>query len=220
MSLQLIPSSDGSHTLLSHFYGATYHSRNGAIQESVFVFINAGLDFLKQQGVKDFRIFELGFGTGLNCLLSYQYALEHELNIAYTGIDTFPVSRDITKSLNYGDHLNCLPAFESLTDMPWGTKQNLSPDFSILKQEISFQEFVAEKAFNLFYMDAFGPATQPELWNESSILKMFDMLENGGVLVTYCAQGQFKRNLKNAGFRIESLSGPPGKREMVRAFKN
>lgn len=220
MSVQIISSSDGSHTLVSESLGVSYHSHHGAIQESEVVFIQAGLQYLHQQGKNDIRIFELGFGTGLNCLLSHNYVSDRVLKVDYTGIDTYPLPEDVSKKLNYGEQLNCLSAFETVSGSTWGIRHYLSPKFSLLKIELSFQEFTTEETYHLMYMDAFGPATQPELWDEYSTEKMFDLLEPDGVLVTYCAQGQFKRNLKGAGFRIEALPGPPGKREMVRAFKN
>ena len=81
------------------------------------------------------------------------------------------------------------------------------------------QEFNSQQKFDVIYFDAFSPSEQPELWTEQMFKKMYDLLNENGVLVTYCAQGQMKRNMKQVGFKVQSLPGALGKREMTRGFK-
>lgn len=216
---KLIKTADGSPTLFSDKFQATYHSTHGALTESQVVFIQSGLDFAFHHFKKPIRIFEMGFGTGFNAHLTYLWHQQKNIQIAYTGIEAFPVSEKIW--LEYSQFLDEQErdVFNLWHLLTWNNTHVVSPLFSFQKIHNTVENHVSDHLVNLIYYDAFGPGTQPELWQEGMMKKMYDMLEIPGVLTTYCAQGEFKRTLKKIGFRVTSLPGPPGKREIVRAEK-
>ncbi|MBK9566573.1 MAG: tRNA (5-methylaminomethyl-2-thiouridine)(34)-methyltransferase MnmD [Saprospiraceae bacterium] len=212
-------SNDGSHTVVSEKFQVTYHSMYGAITESKVVFIDSGLEYLFQSKKNSISVFEMGFGTGLNAFMSALWASEKHANISYTGIEAYPISEDNFKQLNFADFLGFKDLFLKIHQVPWNQKTTLSPHFNLQKIETKLQDYKNEDMFDVIFYDAFGPGTQQELWETDIMDKMFNILSPGGLLVTYCAQGQFRRNLKQAGFIIEKIPGPPGKREMTRATR-
>lgn len=221
---ELINTQDGSHSLLSERFGVTYHSRYGAIQESRHVFIEAGLYFQAIQA-KELHILEMGFGTGLNAYLTLLVGDEKKLHISYEAIEAYPLTLEEANQLNYPQCLGVSPANEGLFykmhELSWGESHQLTTGFSLTKHLIKLENFKPGVAdyFHLVYFDAFSPSAQPELWEPPIWKKLYDAIAPGGALVTYCAKGMFKRNLRDAGFGVESLPGPPGKREMTRAIK-
>lgn len=220
MALQI--TEDGSHTVFSERFGETYHSRHGALTESGHVFINAGLTYAVEHGLSEIEILEAGFGTGLNALMTWMEAEKRQLSVSYTGIEAYPVSIQDAEQLNYPATLGAPEwsgRFMQLHQLPWGERSRISGKFNLLKINSLIQEFTADSAFDVVYFDAFAPQTQPELWTAEVMVQLFHALRPGGVLVTYCAQGAFRRNLKAAGFVVESLPGPPFKREMTRALR-
>lgn len=221
MERSLQVTEDGSHTLFSGQFGENYHSRHGAVTESNHVFIQAGLACMARQRGRKIEVLEAGFGTGLNALLTWQMAEKEGMEVSYTGMEAYPVSTEEAGQLNYAEV--AVPgqqdAFLQLHRAPWGEFIALSEQFHFKKIAMLIQEFRAETAFDVVYFDAFAPQTQPELWTAAVMAHFFEALRPGGVLVTYCAQGAFRRNLKAAGFVLESLPGPPFKREMTRALR-
>jgi len=219
--MPLVITQDGSHSILSERYGVTYHSRFGAITESAHVFIAAGLRY-KAVVQREVAILETGFGTGLNAFMTWLEAERRNLGIRYTGLETYPISGEEAAALNYPAGLGC-PGRESdfleLHRCEWGVAHPLSEHFTFEKRRTSIQDFEQPDSFDLIYFDAFAPQAQPELWTEEVFARMYGALKPDGVLVTYCAQGHFKRTLKKTGFLVERLQGPPGKREMTRALK-
>lgn len=217
---EIISTRDGSPTVHSQRFGAMYHSLHGAVVESMHVFIHNGLNCLGP--LKKIKIFELGFGTGLNALLTWDFGLLHDLSIKYTAIDLHPLPENVWSSLEYpirDCNINPGTDFLSLHTCPWNQDVKISTHFTLTKLADDWLSYQLESdQYDLLYLDAFGPACQPELWSEDSMKKAHRILSRGGMLVSYCAQGQFRRNLKSAGFRVEKLPGPPGKREMTRAF--
>ena len=216
---ELIVSGDGSHSIVSPLFNTTYHSKNGAITESQVVFIDAALNYLLAANYKSIDVFEMGFGTGLNAILAQQWAEEHQIALTYNTVEAFPVDLEIVHSLNYGSILNCRDAFLLLHEIDWNKSHNISPYFNFCKWNQTIESLELNQKFDAIFYDAFAPSEQPELWQIKILAKMFDRLNHGGVLTSFCAQGAFKRNLKEVGFRIESIPGPPGKREMTRAIK-
>lgn len=215
----IVTSDDGSHTLQVAALKEHYHSHKGALRESMHVFIETGLRQFSGNGV--IHLLEVGFGTGLNALLTMLH--RGQMNISYTGLEAFPLARSITDRLNYptmtGD--DRAPAlFSAVHDAPWGEPVEIIPGFWLLKKEQRFQDFETTQVFDLVYFDAFAPHAQPELWEQPVWEKLHAMMCPGGVLVTYCAKGQVRRDMQAAGFTVERLAGPPGKREMIRARKN
>ncbi len=214
-------SGDGSHTVLSgHFEDVTYHSRHGAIAEGNVVFIDAGLNYHLQQGKKQIRIFEMGFGTGLNALLSFIWSSKHQTHLTYHTVEAYPLDLDVVAHLNYTDILGEKLAFEAFHNLSWEEKHLISNTFTFQKYHSLIEDVSIIDLVDVIYYDAFAPSSQPHLWEVPILSKMYDLLDVGGILVSYCAQGAFKRNLKQCGFTIESIPGPPGKREMTRAIKS
>lgn len=199
----------------------TYHSRHGAIQESGYVFINKGLNYLKSRDNPGLlSILEVGFGTGLNAWLSLQWAVEQNIQIQYHSLETFPLPVEIWKALNYYSNPEGAESFQRLHQVPWQEWCDINPFFKVYKENESLQSVSLEPSyFDLIYFDAFAPNKQPEMWQLPMLEKVAVAMKPGSVFVTYCAKGQLKRDLKSLGLEVESLAGPPGKREMVRAIK-
>lgn len=212
---------DGSCTLYSNQFDALYHSRHGAIQESIHVFIQAGLnDYLSDRNpVGPVRILEYGFGTGLNAYLTWIESLKSGVNIEYTGLENFPVDEDIIRQLNYTSLIKSTESFSALHASNWGVPHAFSDAFTLLKLNTKFEDFRLEDSFDIVYYDAFGPNTQPSLWQEAMLERVFFNMRKHGVFLTYSSKGEFRRALKRVGFSVEKIPGPPGKREMTRAFK-
>jgi tRNA U34 5-methylaminomethyl-2-thiouridine-forming methyltransferase MnmC len=210
---------DGSKTIFLPELNETYHSSNGAVQESLHVFIQNGLDLVAKK--EAIRILEVGFGTGLNALLSASWAEINNQRIHYFGIEANPLRTALCFQLDYPRHIgqNAEKIYDQLIRCDWEIDNQLTPHFSIQKREVKIQDFEAVEPIDLVYFDAFGPRVQAEMWDITILEKMYQSLNVGGALVTYCAQGQFKRDLKAIGFILESPPGPPGKREMTRAIK-
>ncbi len=212
---------DGSLSLRSARFGDAYHSTHGAIQESRHIYLEAGLmPLLEHDPPATLHVLELGFGTGLNALLTREVARRFPtVDFTYTTYERYPVDPRQAKRLNYADELQ-LPTelFRELHESEWGRGVRLDPNFVLHKVEGDFLEAQPGLSADVIYYDAFAPETQPELWTEEAMVGCAAALREGGVLVTYCAQGQFKRNLRGAGFRVEALAGPSGKREITRAY--
>jgi tRNA U34 5-methylaminomethyl-2-thiouridine-forming methyltransferase MnmC len=219
MKRELRHTADGSPTLYVPELDETYHSMHGSVQEAKHVFIENGLHFVTAQS-KQVNILEVGFGTGLNALLTAQYAKENAINVNYVGLEAYPVEEEIWKKIKYLDDRDTLVLYSQMMALPFGEIKTCHPHFSLSKASAHIQDWTSSEKFDLIYYDAFGPKAQPEMWELAIFEKLFALLNTGGALVTYCAQGQFKRHLKSLGMRVEGLPGPPGKREMTRAIKN
>lgn len=220
---QLLKTGDGSTTLHLPEWDEQYHSKHGAIQEGLHVFIKNGLEyFYEQHKPKAVSILEIGFGTGLNALLTYVTAKEkNDLSINYIGLEAYPIALNEINTLNFSEQLNIDNGiFTKMHSSLWEQKEIISDIFSLSKNNLRFESFEAVEAFNLIYFDAFGPRVQPELWEKDIFQRMFAALKPNGVLVTYSAKGVVRRTMQEVGFTVERLPGPPGKREMLRAIKN
>lgn len=221
MKREIIATADGSVTIFLEEWNEHYHSKHGAIAEARHVFIQAGLSHvLKEHKQDSIAILELGFGTGLNALLSWNFAKRHKINIQYTAVEAFPVKEKELQAINYAACLK-LPQedFNKIHDVPWEFNCKLSPNFWLLKQQKQFESIKIQEAFNLIYFDCFGPRVQPELWTTPRFKAMYKALKPGGYLATYSAKGAVRRSMQEVGFTVERLPGPPGKREMLRARK-
>lgn len=217
MEREIIITSDGSTTIHIPSWNEQYHSKHGAIQEAYHVFIKNGLEFLRQEEIS---ILEIGFGTGLNCFITY---LENKHSIHYVGVEAYPVSEEEISKLNYVSELNVkegTKVFKKIHSLPWGLKHQIQENFFLEKRKQFFEDIKDKDTFNLIYFDAFGARVQPELWTEAIFEKMFNALKKNGVLVTYAAKGSVRRAMETVGFQVERLPGPPGKREMLRGNKN
>ncbi len=223
--VKIITTEDGSHSLYHEELKETYHSFHGALQESQHVFIEKGLRFWRtKEGLPtSLKIFEVGFGTGLNALLAAQFAMDNKVNISYTGLEPFPLEGNIINQLNYAAQI--LPSennelneiFKKLHSSEWEIENEINPYFKLTKHQSKLEDYSHLQAqFDLVFFDAFAPNKQAEIWEIDVLQKCFDLLKKGGVFTTYSAKGQLKRDLKSIGFELETLPGPPGKKEMVR----
>lgn len=220
MKREIIETGDGSKTIFIPEWNEHYHSSHGALQEAQHVFISNGLN----RKTEDYlTILEMGFGTGLNALLTYFSSEKRNQYVHYIGVEAFPPSEEEWRAMNYTDFskdVESVPVYEALNTSPWNKATSLEEHFVIDKRNTKLQDLeLQDESVDLIYFDAFGPRVQPELWTLEIFQKLYKSLSRGGVLVTYCAKGQVKRDLKSAGFIVESLAGPPGKREMTRALK-
>ncbi len=218
---EIIVTADGSKTIHMPDWNENYHSSHGALQEAKHVFLKYGLDCFKDQ--KEVSIFEVGFGTGLNAILTCEAAEINQHNIHYDGLEAYPVSAEEIEALDYVslfENAESKANYLKIHAVNWDSNKVISPNFTLRKilQKLEEFSFEAEK-YDLIYFDAFGPRTQEDMWQLSHFERLFHALKPNGILVTYCAKGQVKRDLKAAGFTIEALPGPPGKREMTRAWK-
>ena len=220
MKREIIVTSDGSTSIHLPEWNESYHSKHGAIQEAYHVFIKNGLSqFESQQSVS---ILEIGFGTGLNCFITYVESKKRHLRIDYTGVEAYPVSKEDALQMNFAAKIDEAESslFERLHAAPWEEKITISDTFSIVKRNLLFEKIQDEGLYDLIYFDAFGYRVQPELWSEAIFKIMYKALRSKGVLVTYACRTVIKDAMKKAGFTIEKLPGAPGKREMLRAIKN
>jgi tRNA U34 5-methylaminomethyl-2-thiouridine-forming methyltransferase MnmC len=224
-NIKIIITEDGSHSLYHEGLKETYHSFHGALQESVHVFIEKGLRYWRTKSglPKRVDIFEVGFGTGLNALLAAQFAIENEVKISFTTIEPFPLDMEIIDQLNYASSIgqdNLKTVFDELHTSKWGEQVEINPYFTIHKIKTRLEDFQLNERFDVLFFDAFAPSKQAELWTADLMQKCFNLLKDGGVFTTYSAKGQLKRDLKAVGFEVETLPGPPGKKEMVRGIVN
>ena len=222
--MTLFLTEDGSHSVYSDELGVSYHSKHGAIQETQHVFINAGLNFILQQSPTEINILEIGFGTGLNAFMTFLESERQPIlaTINYFTIEAYPLSIEQVFELNYVEQLEAAryeDVFLKMHSSDWSETHPLSKRFNFRKLLMNFEDIDFQNHMDLVYFDAFAPDVQPQLWEEDLMAKIFNALRLQGALTTYCAKGVVKRTLKTVGFSIESLSGPPGKREMTRAIK-
>ncbi|WP_224999444.1 tRNA (5-methylaminomethyl-2-thiouridine)(34)-methyltransferase MnmD [Cesiribacter sp. SM1] len=219
---QLIQTGDGSHSLYNPALDETYHSHHGALQESQYVFIRMGLDAwrAKQPHAESLSVLEIGFGTGLNALLALHWALQHKVKVHFTTLEPYPVSLETAKQLNYPQLTEGEKDFLRLHEAPWEEDVLLYDYFILHKKKQKLEEAaLAEAAFDVVFFDAFAPNKQPELWEKALLEKTIRFMAPAALLTTYCAKGQLKRDLRDAGLQVETLPGAPGKKEMVRGSK-
>jgi tRNA U34 5-methylaminomethyl-2-thiouridine-forming methyltransferase MnmC len=215
----IIQTSDGSVTINLPDWGESYHSKHGAIQEAYHVYIKNGLHAVDKSHI---NILEIGFGTGLNAFITFLEAEKNKKTIDYVALEAFPVTTKEINQLNYVSQLNAIDfqtVFDNLHQSDWNEKIKLAPNFSMNKRLQKFETLDDKNAFDVIYFDAFGFRVQPELWTAAIFKSMYDSLLPNGILVTYAARGEIKRNMQAAGFMVEKLAGAPGKREMFRARK-
>ncbi|ULQ51388.1 tRNA (5-methylaminomethyl-2-thiouridine)(34)-methyltransferase MnmD [Flavihumibacter fluvii] len=212
---------DGSVTIAIPSLEVTYHSKHGAIQESLHIYIEAGLKPILKSEPKQIDILEMGFGTGLNAILTLMEA--GNIPIRYECLEPFPVHPNMAGQLNYCEILKREDLSEKLLQMhqsDWETEISIQPNFTLIKHLKKLTDYNPVHRFDLIYFDAFGPNTQPELWTTEIFSTLFNCLKENGILVTYCSKSEVRRAILAAGFTVEKIPGPWGKREILRAKKN
>lgn len=219
MTPVLIETADNSHSLYLPEMDETYHSQNGAIEEALHVYVQAGLEVVMQHKTS-INLFEFGFGTGLNALLSLLKAEEKNIRLTYETVEKYPLQPALYNLLNYGKLSGGKVFFNKLHEAHWDEIESISPHFTLHKMQGDVSNLILPIShYDLVYYDAFGPSKQAEVWEMPILENICKSLNKGGVLVTYSSQGKFRRNLRNLGFEIEKIPGPKGKREMTRATK-
>ncbi len=215
---QVVLTADGSHSVYNAELGKHYHSIFGAVQESEWVYIDLGLKPALERFAGEFHVFEMGFGTGLNALLTALIAEEQQRKITYTAIEAYPLSPDEAGQLNYDEQLRT-HYLAALHESPWEQAVSIHPYFTIIKRRGLLQELTLAGAFNLVYYDAFAPTAQPELWTEDIFQKIARHVVPGGLLTTYCSKSIVQKALRVSGFTVEKHQGPFRKREILRAVR-
>lgn len=208
--LEKIKTKDGSITFYAPQYEQTYHSIHGAQTETERVFLELGMEYAHEQ-FGDLNLLEMGWGTGLNSLLTLRKANQEQIKVNYTTLEAYPIAPSVYESLEED--------LVKLHQLEWGTTHAISEYFNFQKIHIQLQDFVVDQRYHLVYFDAFSPNAQPELWSTEIFKKMYDYLMPGGALVTYCSKNQVQKNMRAAGFLVEKHPGPPYKREVLRAIK-
>ena len=218
MKRELRITEDGSHTLYVNDLDESYHSIHGAIQESVHVFINQGFRKISQSYV---RVLEIGFGTGLNMILTLRESERTGIRVNYHAVENYPLTPEEYKKLNY-DHMKEVNSKGLLTrahDSQWDTSIKLTDSFTLYKELSDFRTMGPRGPFDLVYFDAFAPDKQPHIWSAEIFSKIHNVTVPGGVLVSYTSRGSIRRIIKTCGFKVEKVPGPPGKWEMIRATR-
>jgi tRNA U34 5-methylaminomethyl-2-thiouridine-forming methyltransferase MnmC len=219
--LEIVKTSDGSNTIFNSEVGENYHSHHGALQESKHVFVKSGLQFFldKAEG-KQVSILEVGFGTGLNFLLSADYCATENIQLDYTGIEAYPLTDEMISQTGYDEYISqgiwtaFINNYQSALQGPIEFNKNCRLHIANTK----LMDFQSNQKFDLIYFDAFAATYQPEMWDEAAIAHTLQFLKSGGVFVTYAITGNLKRTIKALGLKVEKAPGAPGKREMLRAF--
>ena len=224
MKRDIILTTDGSHSIAIPEMGVTYHSSHGAIRESMHVFIESGLRYMNEKLTQPgaLSIFEMGFGTGLNALLTLAEAEKNQQKIYYETIEPYPLEKSTIELLNYCIQLqrpDLEPLFTLMHDCEWNTSVSVTPYFSFIKKQTNLAAFSTNQLFNIVFFDAFAPDIQPDLWTAAVFKKLYTAMETNAVLTTYCSKSIVRKAMTEAGLKVEKIPGPPHKREMVRAIR-
>jgi tRNA U34 5-methylaminomethyl-2-thiouridine-forming methyltransferase MnmC len=222
--LQIIQTADGSNTIYNPQVGENYHSKHGALQESRHVFVNSGLKYFLEKSeskLSAVSILEVGFGTGLNFLLSADLCSEKQVNLDYTGIEAYPLTAEMISQTGYDQYVSAGLWEKFIDKYPDALSNQISLIYNGQLQiaNSKLQDFQSDQHYDIIYFDAFAAAYQPEMWDETAIAHAVQFLKPGGVFVTYAITGNLKRGLKALGCKVEKAPGAVGKREMLRAVK-
>jgi len=210
MPFSIIPTADGSKTIYSERFGEHYHSTFGAAGESNHVFIEAG--YLAAP-VHPVSVLEAGFGTGLNAWLTLRQAGKLRRQTYYEAIELYPIEEVTVNELSNDEY------FRILHTAIWEQPVEITPWFVLHKRKSDLLQTAFSRKYDVVYFDAFSPAVQPEMWTIDIFSRLYAAMNHGAILTTYCAKGYVRRNMQSAGFEVERLPGPAGKREILRARK-
>ena len=213
MNLHIVKTGDKSLTVFNSTINEHYHSIYGAIEESKHVFIKSGFNFFSE---KQLNILEIGFGTGLNLILTYEESVFSKVKVYYDAVELYPLDIEIVKKLNYSENIKI---FHNIHKLPWNEENQICEYFTFCKFHDDFVTFKLNKRYDLVYFDAFSPEKQSELWSKEIFEKIYNNMNFGGILVTYSSKGIVKRALRDSGFYVNRLKGPSGKRHILRAIK-
>ena len=216
--IEIVLTEDGSPSLFVPEFKEQYHSRFGAITESMHIYIGHGFHELHSGNIS---IFEVGFGTGLNAFLTISEAISSEIKIQYDAIELYPISVEIAAKLDFPSLVKGSDPslFLKMHEAEWGKELTIIPGITLRKLEQDFISYAFDRKYDLIYFDAFAPDVQPELWTQERFDRIYEALNPGGILVTYSAKGEIRRRLVASGLEVKRLAGPPGKREILQAHK-
>jgi tRNA U34 5-methylaminomethyl-2-thiouridine-forming methyltransferase MnmC len=221
-NLSIVKTADGSNTIYNSEVGENYHSRHGALQESRHVFLKSGLEyFLSLNNTNSISVLEVGFGTGLNFLLSADYCTTKNITLEYTGIEAYPVPKDMISQTGYDEYISPEIWAQFISAYPHAlvSPVDLNKNCELQIAQSKLEDFTSQRQYDVIYFDAFAAAYQPEMWDEAAITHTLNFLKPGGVFVTYAITGNLKRTIKSLGLKVEKAPGAPGKREMLRAIR-
>ncbi|MCK5731219.1 MAG: tRNA (5-methylaminomethyl-2-thiouridine)(34)-methyltransferase MnmD [Draconibacterium sp.] len=220
MKLRIINTDDGSQTVYNTELEEQYHSVKGAITESNYVYIEKGYLFHKSENP---TIFEVGFGTGLNCLLTAILAEKQKRHTTYFTIEKYPIDKKIIHQLKYGENISteAQVIFKKIHACEWNSPNKISEYFTLIKLQADILKNDLKKVeeSDIIYFDAFGPDKQPEMWQADILKKIYSITAANGIFLTYSAKGDVRRQLKKCGYEMKRLPGPPGKFHMLRGIK-
>lgn len=220
--MDFVTTGDGSKTIYNAEVGEHYHSKHGALQEAKHVFLKSGLQFfLEKEGKKEASILEIGFGTGLNFVLTADYCTTQQIQMDYCGIEAFPLDQLVLEQIGYDEYVSnaVWQDFIHQYSRALGEEVNVNTFVNLQVAHSKVLDFDSDKLFDVIYFDAFAAIHQPEMWSDETLAHVIKFLKPGGVFVTYAITGNLKRSMKALGFEIEKAPGAPGKREMLRAIK-
>lgn len=220
--MDFVITGDGSKTIYNEQVGEHYHSKHGAVQESKHVFLKTGLQFfLEKESTHGAAILEIGFGTGLNFILTADYCASRNIDLDYCGIEAFPLEEEVIRQIGYDEYVSAdlWSDFVSQYSPALQQEVNITDKLSLQIAHSKVMDFDIDKQFDVIYFDAFAAIHQPEMWSDETLAHVCKFLKSGGVFVTYAITGNLKRSMKALGFSIEKAPGAPGKREMLRAVK-
>lgn len=220
MNRRLLVTKDGSKTIEIPELELTYHSRHGALQESIHVFVEAGLRYFKDRS--KIEVFEMGFGSGLNALLALEFSMKTGIAISYEGFEKYPVEASLYNAMDYPKLLedpSLETSYKMLHECEWNEVHTITDQFRFLKRIADIHIDSPKMNADCIFFDAFAPSAQPELWTKLIFSKLYDSMKSNSILVTYCSKSSVQRAMKEVGFEIEKLPGPKWKREMIRAKK-
>ncbi|MGY4537683.1 tRNA U34 5-methylaminomethyl-2-thiouridine-forming methyltransferase MnmC [Mucilaginibacter sp. UYNi724] len=223
--LQIVPTADGSNTIYNALVGENYHSHHGALQESRHVFVQSGLEYFLAntgKGNTEVSVLEVGFGTGLNFLLTADFCIQQQINLQYTGIEAYPLNNQMISQTGYDQYVPA-PIWESFLahypdSLTAPVKMSGQVDLNVAASKL--HDFTSAQKFDVIYFDAFAVTYQPEMWSDEAIGHTLQFLKPGGVFVTYAITGNLKRAIKALGLKVQKAPGAPGKREMLRAISS
>lgn len=216
MDREIIVTQDGSHSLFVKDMSETFHSKHGAVQESAHVYIKNGIELINKENIS---VLEYGFGTGLNALLTLEFAVNNTKKINYESIEAYPLTANEFNLLNYNDFVKTSVSLQKLHELQVDTNEMVTEHFHLLKHFCKIEDFKTTNKFDIVYFDVFGYDYQSELWSVEILQKAYDFLNTDGIFVTYACKGLINRRLKEIGFKVHTTAGPPGKREMIIAVK-
>ncbi|MBK7309699.1 MAG: tRNA (5-methylaminomethyl-2-thiouridine)(34)-methyltransferase MnmD [Sphingobacteriaceae bacterium] len=221
MEFEIVNTKDGSKSVFSKVFDAAYHSWYGAVTENKYIFIENGLVYKHMQGLETIKVLEIGYGTGLNAILTGIYAVDNNVEVIYSGVDKYECPREILDELNYAAFFDAkyIDLIKHINNVQYDTAIKLHEKFTLIKSLASLKDTALRQNYDVIYFDAFSPRQVPYMWTLEVFKEMYKALKPGGVLVTSCTQSQFKRDLKAAGFEVEEIPEATGKREMTRGTK-